>query len=104
MPRFAHSLARSALFVLGFAASAAGAQDPISEAETLLFMTDHLKNVVPAATLSYEFKRTGVAESGFDDIVELRVRAADGAKSVSGAFFTGPRKLSFPEIGHAEGN
>ncbi len=80
------------------------AQDAISEAETLLFLTDHLKNVVPAATLSYAFKKTGPAETGFDDTVELRVPGSDDAKRVSVAFFTGERKITYPGLAHAEGN
>jgi hypothetical protein len=88
----------------GLAASGASAQDRISAAETLLFQTDHLKNVAPPATLSYAFRKTGSAETGFDDTVELRVRAVDGAKSVSVAFFTGERTIPYPEVTRAEGN
>lgn len=80
------------------------AQDAISEAETLLFLTDHLKNVVPAATLSYAFKKTGSAETSLDDTVALRVRGSGDAKRVSVAFFTGKRKINYPEVAHAEGN
>lgn len=109
MPRASRTLLRGALLALaaaaaGFAASGARAQDPISAAETLLFQTDHLKNVAPAATLSYAFRKTGSAESGFDDSVELRVRAVEGAKRVTVAFFTGTRKIAFPEVTGAEGN
>jgi len=106
MPR---ALLRGALvaagaIAAGLAASAASAQDRISAAETLLFQTDHLKNVAPPATLSYAFRKTGSAETGFDDTVELRVRAADGAKSVAVAFFTGERAIAYPEVTRAEGN
>ena len=80
------------------------ADDAPSEAETLLFLTDHLKNVVPAAKLLYTFRRTGSLETGFDDTIELRVRAEDGAKQVSVAFFTGQRQIAYPDMTHAEGN
>lgn len=80
------------------------AEDAISEAETLLFLTDHLKNVVPAAKLSYAFQKTGSSEAGFEDTIELRVRVEDGAKQVAVTFFTGQRKISYPEVAHAEGN
>jgi hypothetical protein len=83
---------------------AASAQDRISAAETLLFQTDHLKNVAPPATLSYAFRKTGSAESGGDDTVKLRIRSVDGAKRVSVAFFTGERNIPFPEVTGAEGN
>jgi len=88
----------------GLATSAASAQERISAAETLLFQTDHLKNVAPPATLSYAFTKTGSAESGFDDTVKLGIRSVDGAKRVSVAFFTGERKIPFPEVSGAEGN
>ena len=104
MHRRARALARSALLVAGLASSGLSAQDSISAAETLLFQTDHLKNVAPAATLSYEFRKTGSAETGFDDTVELRIHTADGAKRVSVAFFTGARKIVFPEVTRPEGN
>ena len=104
MPYRARALARSALFVAALASAGPSAQDRISEAETLLFQTDHLKNVAPVATLFYDFRRTGSAETGFDDTVELRVRAADGGKRVSVAFFTNERKIDFPEVTRPEGN
>jgi hypothetical protein len=88
----------------GLATSTASAQERISAAETLLFQTDHLKNVAPPATLSYAFTKTGSAEGGFDDTVKLRIRSVDGAKRVSVAFFTGGRKIAFPEVTGAEGN
>jgi hypothetical protein len=93
-----------AFLAIGLANSGSSAQDRISLAETLLFQTDHLKNVPPTATLSYAFRKTGSAETGFADTVELRVRAVDGAKSVSVQFFTGERKIGFPEVTGAEGN
>ncbi len=89
---------------MGIAAAGWGADDAVSEAETLLFLTDHLKNVVPAAKLFYAFRRTGSLEAGFDDTVELRVRTEGGAKAVSGTFFTGQRQIAFPDVSHAEGN
>jgi hypothetical protein len=88
----------------GLATPAASAQERISAAETLLFQTDHLKNVAPPATLSYAFTKTGSAESGFDDTVKLRIRSVGGAKRVAVAFFTGERKIAFPEVTGAEGN
>ena len=106
IPRVVLSAASLAIWAAaaGLAPSAASAQERISAAETLLFQTDHLKNVAPPAALSYAFTKTGSAESGFDDTVRLRVRSVDGAKRVSVAFFTGERKVAFPEVTGAEGN
>ena len=80
-------------------------EEAISPAEKLLFQTDHLGNVAPAARLVYEFRKSGSAEPAFDDSVEIRVRAAaDGGKSASVAFFTNSRRIEFPEVTRAEGN
>jgi len=104
MSRRARAFARGALLVVGLASAATSAQDRVSEAETLLFQTDHLENVAPAATLLYDFRKTGSAETGFGDTVELRIRAADGAKRASVEFFTRERKIAFPDVTRPEGN
>jgi hypothetical protein len=103
MLRGARVLAWAALLTL-LASSGLSAQDQISAAEKLLFQTDHLKNVASAATLLYEFRKTGSAETGFDDTVEIRIRTAEGAKRASVAFFTHERKIDFPEVTRPEGN
>jgi hypothetical protein len=100
----ARALARSALIAAVLASAGSGAQDQISAAEKLLFQTDHLRNVAPAATLLYEFRKSGSAEPGFDDTVEIRVRTAGGTKRVSVAFFTNERKIDFPDVTRPEGN
>lgn len=97
-------LLRGAFLAIGVATSGAGAQDAVSAAEKLLFQTDHLKNVAPPANLSYAFRKTGSAETGFDDTIELRVRARDGAKHASVRFFSAERKTACPEVTRAEGN
>jgi hypothetical protein len=104
VPCIARALLRGVFLAIGLAPSGAGGQDPISVAETLLFRTDHLKNVAPGTRLSYAFSRKGSAQPAFDDTVELRVRAAGGAKRVTVAFFTGERSIAFPEVTGAEGN
>lgn len=104
MRRIPRALLRGAFLAVGLAASGAGAQDRVSAAETLLFQTDHLRDVAPLATLSYAFRKTGSAEPGFDDAVVLRVRAVGGAKRVSVGFFTAERNIAFPEVTGAEGN
>jgi hypothetical protein len=101
---FSHALPWAALLAIGLAASGAGAQDAISAAEKLLFQTNHLKNLAPPATLSYTFKKTGSAEAGFDDTVELRLRALDGVQHASVTFLSAERKTACPEVTRAEGN
>jgi hypothetical protein len=104
MPSRARSLARSALLAAALASPGAGAQDQISAAEKLLFQTDHVRNVAPPATLLYQFRKSGLAEPGFDDTVAIRIRTADGVKRASVAFFTNERKIEFPEVTRPEGN
>jgi hypothetical protein len=104
VPRLKHALLRAAFLAVGLATSGAGAQDAISAAEKLLFQTDHLKNVVPPAALSYAFRKGGSAEAGFDDTVELRVRMLDGAKQASVTFLSAEHKSGCPEVPRAEGN
>ena len=98
------ALLRGAFIAIGLATPAAGAQDTVSAAEKLLFQTDHLKNVAPPATLSYAFRKAGSEETGFDDTVELRVRALNGAKQVSVTFLSAERRTACPEVTRAEGN
>jgi hypothetical protein len=100
----ARLLAGGALVVAMVASAGLRAQDPISAAEKLLFQTDHFKNVASAATLRYEFRKSGSAETGFDDSVEIRVRTAEGAKRASVVFFTNTRNVDFPEVVRPEGN
>jgi hypothetical protein len=101
MPR---TLLGAALLAIALAASEARAQDRVSAAETLLFQTDHLKNIAPPATLSYAFRKTGSPETGFDDAVEVRVLNRGGAKRVSVGFLSAERAIAFPEVSGAEGN
>lgn len=103
MPCIPHAL-WGALLAIALPNPGASAQDRISEAETLLFQTDHLKNVAPPATLSYAFSKSGSAEPGFDDTVELRLRTREGAKYASVAFLSAERKTACPEVTGAEGN
>ena len=92
MPRVLRALLCGAFPAVAIVSPAVNAQDRISAAETLLFETDHLKNVAPGTTLSYAFSKTGSAEAGANDTVELRVRAFDGAKGAAVACFSGERR------------
>ena len=56
-------------FLLALAAAPADAADPsqITEAENVMFMTDHLKGVNAPATLRYSLRHGGSMEKAFDD-------------------------------------
>jgi hypothetical protein len=78
---------------------------PISRAETLLFMSPHLKEVQAPSRLRYEFRKSGSLEKGFSDTVEVDITAApDGNKKGVAHFFSGERKIDYPPVEQAEGN
>lgn len=79
---------------------------PVSPAETLLFMTNHMQNIREPVSLTYSFKKEGSAESGFDDEVHLDVTRINPDKSVvvSMRFLSGGRTVDLPQVGDANGN
>jgi hypothetical protein len=77
----------------------------ISRAETLLFMTPHLKDVQPPSRLHYAFQKSGTLEESFSDTVDIDItRQPDGGKKSAVRFFSGARQVNYPEIEHVEGN
>jgi hypothetical protein len=102
---FARPIA-TAILAAAALAGPAWAADDYSPAERALFMTNHLAGTKPPATLRYSFAKSGSMEEGFQDKVAVNLRAeADGKCCVAGAdFLGGARKLSLPEVDHAEGN
>lgn len=77
----------------------------IALAETLLFQTNHLRNVSPASVLMYAFHKAGSLEPGFDDQVKLVVNAGHAAgHAATMVFLSGPRQRQSPEVEDPEGN
>ena len=82
----------------------------ISQAETLLFQTNHLHNVAAPLTLTYAFHKAGSLEPGFDDQVEVMLMNAkpegksDVKPSVTMHFLSGARQRKTPDAENAEGN
>jgi hypothetical protein len=96
-------LTAALLFIGGVQA----AENDISEAEHLLFETNHLKNLTQPGSLLYTFKKAGQQEKGFDDLVNVDVSKvnASGSKTTSMRFLTGERKTAdIPPIDEATGN
>lgn len=93
--------AGAAAAILMLATHAAAAQD-MSAAETLLFQTNHLKNVHAPATLRYTFHKEGSVEQGFDDQVQLVLSNSKPAATLQ--FLTGPRQYTAPAVDDPEGN
>ena len=65
-----------------------------SDAENLLWSTDHLKNINKPTRLYYEFVKSGTYEGGFTDAVYLDIVKLndDGTKNAVLDFFTAERK------------
>jgi hypothetical protein len=68
-----------------------------SDAETRLWLSDHLKNVTRPARLHYHFEKGGSYEDGFVDSVYLDIVAInpDGTRNAEMQFFSGPRAQPF---------
>jgi hypothetical protein len=103
----AASIAAAAIvFGLACGPGAAGADPtPISRAETLLFMTPHLKDVQPPSRLHYAFRKSGTLEKGFSDTVDVDVTAgSDGKTKTAMRSFSSAGHVSSPEFENAETN
>lgn len=84
----------------------AGATRDYSQAEQALFMSNHLANVRPPATLHYSYVKGGSMEPGFEDRVTLKLtaRADQSCCSANAEFLSGSRHLALPEVEAAVGN
>lgn len=84
----------------------AAAAQAISAAETLLFQTNHLRNVRPPLTLNYAFVKAGSVEPGFTDEVKVILAPATetGKLVVTMQFLTGSRQRKAPDVDNPEGN
>lgn len=88
------------------AATPLRAADDFSPAEKALFMTRHLANVKPPATLRYSYVKRGSLEPGFEDEVKVQLAPkADRSCCVATAeFLSASRRLALPEVEAADGN
>ncbi len=81
------------------------AQENHSDAEVLLFETNHLKEITEPTVLQYEFKKDGALENGFEDKVSVNIsKVASEGKTVSAEYLSGERKTDFPAVEGASGN
>jgi len=87
---------------------AVAAQDgaEFSEANRLLFFTDHLEGVGPRSVLRYDFLKLLPLAESFEDTVELRVArpAKEDGATVQVRYLSGPRERKVPPIENATGN
>ena len=96
----------NAVMLLLFSAATLRADDRYSDAEKLLFETDHLKKFTKPAKLHYSFVKSGTLEQSFQDDVEISIDKImpDGSKNVTAEFFSGSNKINFPPMEEAKGN
>ena len=97
--------AASAVIPLLFSATL-HADDKYSDAEILLFETDHLKKFTKPTKLHYAFVKSGTLEENFQDNVEISIGKVmpDGGKNVTAEFLSGSNKINFPPMEEAKGN
>lgn len=78
----------------------------LSEAESVLWLTDQLANVTKPSRLEYSFERSGTMGDGFSDSIQLDVTRIkeDGLRSARVNFFTGERHQYVPPNERTNGN
>jgi hypothetical protein len=98
--------AAAVVVVLACGPGAANADPtPISRAETLLFMTPHLKDVQPPRRLHYAFHKSGTLEQGFSETVDVDITTGpDGKRKTAMRSFSSGGPVSSPEFENAETN
>lgn len=98
----------SAFLMLGLAGNAPAleqTQQPISQAETLLFMTKHLAAIRKDAALKYQVVKAGSLEDPFEDQVALAVSVdKDGSRLVTPQFASGKQREGYGPVPAAESN
>jgi hypothetical protein len=84
----------------------AAESDTFSEAERILFTTDHFKSLTGPAQLDYEYNKRGTLESEFSDKVHVAVgkKGAGAGRPAQVTFLSGKEQLRLPDIPSAEGN
>jgi hypothetical protein len=95
------------LIALAAAPAIAAEPSPISEAETLVFLGDQLKNVGPGTTLRYRFTRTSnmEEEKSYSDTVEVSVSGTGKSKNVATrCLASSGQKTEVPPVETAEAN
>lgn len=82
------------------------ADQPYSEAEKQIFMTNHLRNVPLPAKLHYVFEKKGTLEPGFKDEALVILSPGPGGKGnqASVNYLSGEHKLNTSDLGNVEGN
>jgi hypothetical protein len=93
-----------AIGLMTAAAPAVAAEDQITRAEKLLFVTDHLANLKSPAVLEYSFVREGSLTSEARDKATLEVTGDGESKSARVDFLPAIGAPEQPAIGGVQGN
>jgi hypothetical protein len=101
-----HIFTAGAVIFFLFSPAAVFADEKISEAEILLFETNHLKTITKPEKLHYIFIRSGTLEPNFHDNVEISIDKVmpDGGKTVTTEFLSGSNKVNYPPMEDVTGN
>ena len=105
-PNIIHVLLRACVGAALALAGAAHSAEDFSPAERALFMTNQLAGLRPPMTLRYTYNKSGSLEEGFNDAVNIHLRAQSSGDccTANADFLTGARRLSLPEIEAGVGN
>lgn len=85
-------------------AATAAPEQPISQAETLLFITNHLESAKLPTRLQYTFRKDGSLEATFDDTVDVDLKGKGSGKLATTRFLSDERTIKYPPVENAEGN
>ena len=85
-------------------AAPAVADDQYSAAEQLMFLSDHLANLPPAATLHYAYSKRGTLDPAADGDVALSVTTEAAGRHAHVEFLSGERRFELPDIDQATAN
>ncbi|ALG68753.1 hypothetical protein [Beggiatoa leptomitoformis] len=75
-----------------------------SQANTLLFFTNHLQHTETPSSIAYTFSKKGTVEEGFTDTIQLKISQGTTGKNVHVDYFSQDRRQLFPDVNDAQGN
>jgi hypothetical protein len=106
LPRGLAAFCLATALNLGLGVAASAADDPITPAEKLLFMDDHLQGLKPPTALRYRYsEQAGSAAEVTDEVALKLARGADGkCCDVTGSYLSGTRAQRVPPVPEARSN
>ncbi len=104
--RHLRRLTLASMIAIAGVAGTALAADPseITEAERLMFMTDHLASLTMPATLHYVTERRGSLQPVIDDHASLTMNASGDTRAAKVDWMSGANRLDLPPVEDIKGN